>query len=633
MFDAVRNNRKIVQIFLALILVPFALVGVEAFIRNNSASDEAATVGDSKISRQEFLDALRQQQERAQAQFGGRIDPAVLDNPELRQAVMNSLVNQRVLRMAVAKGNLRLNDNQLAEFIAADPELQENGQFSKSKYEALVASQGKSREAFEAGLRQDIVFQQVMMPIANGALPGKTTNDQWLGIQLEEREVSEFVLKPEQYVGQAKVSADAVKAYYESNRKQFELPEQVRVEYLVLSLDAMAQAEQVSAEDVKKAYETTSGAALKQRESARQKAEQLLAEVRKDPKRFAELAKANSQDPGSKDNGGDLGFFPRGAMVKPFDDAVFKMKVGDISPIVESDFGFHIITLNEVRKGNAGEERRASHILLTKPAGAKSFESERKDIEANLKRQAAQSKFAKMSEDFSESVFTQADSLKPAADKYHLSVQQSGWISRAAPQGPFANPKLLEALFSEDALKNKRNTDAVEVAPGTLVAARVLEHKPAALQSLESVQGAIQKHLALEEAGKLAAKDGAEKVGRLVKGENLNLTWGTPRFLSRLQAGSMAPELARAMFGASVSKLPSFSGLEIPGGGYVLLRITKIKPYQAAQGDGANDGKVSAVRQQYSRLIAEQEFSAWLAAARARYEVKINKALIESKDK
>lgn len=630
MFDVVRNNQKLVQLFLALIMVPFALFGVDAFIRNTGSVDEAATVGGAKISRLEFQQALREQQDRAQAQFGGQLDPAMLDNPELRRAVLESLVNQKVFSLAAAKGNLHLNDNQLAEFIAADPELQEDGRFSQRKYDALVASRGKSRQAFEASLRQDIVFQQVMMPVANGVLPGKTASNQWLGIQLEEREVSELVLKPESYAAQVKIPAEAVKTFYEANRKQFETPEQVRVEYLVLSLDAISQAEQVSAEEVKKAYEATNGAAAKERDNARQKAEQVLAEVRKDPKRFAELAQKNSQDPGSKDKGGDLGFFGRGAMVKPFEDAVFKMKVGDISPVVESDFGFHVITLNEIRKGAGGEERRASHILISKPAGAKSFESERKEIEANLKRQAAQRKFAEMSEGFTNTVYEQADSLKPAADKYHLTVQQSGWISRAAPPPQFANAKLLSALFSDDAIKNKRNTDAIEVAPNTLLAARVVEHKAAAVQPLESVQGAIEKQLARIEGGKLAAKDGADKLERLKKGDSVSLAWGTPRSLSRLQAGTMAPELARAMFGTPADKLPSYAGLEIPGGGYVLLRITKVKPYQAGASD---DGRVATVSQQYARLLAEQEFGAWLAAARARYEVKINKSVLESKDK
>ncbi|MRR50781.1 MAG: peptidylprolyl isomerase [Rhodocyclaceae bacterium] len=630
MLEAVRNNRKIVQIFLVLITIPFALFGVDAFIRNAGSADEAATVGGATISRLEFQQALREQQERAQAQFGGRLDPAMLDNPELRRAVLESLVNQKVFSLAAAKANLRLSDNQLAEFIAADPELQEEGRFSPRKYDALVASRGKSRQAFEASLRQDIIFQQVMMPVANGVLPGKTASNQWLGIQLEERDVSELVLKPEVYVAQVKIPAEAVKTYYETNRKQFETPEQVRVEYLVLSLDAISQAEQVSADEVRKAYESANGSAVKEREAARQKAEQLLAEVRKDPKRFADLAQKNSQDPGSKDKGGDLGFFGRGAMVKPFEDAVFKMKVGDVGPIVESDFGFHIITLNEVRKGTGGEERRASHILLSKPAGAKSFESERKEIEANLKRQAAQRKFAEMSEGFTNTVYEQADSLKPAAEKFHLAVQQSGWISRVAPPPQFANAKLLSALFSDDAIKNKRNTDAIEVAPNTLLAARVVEHKEAALQPLESVKGAIEKQLARVEGGKLAAKDGADKLERLKKGESISVSWGTPRSLSRVQAGSMAPELARAMFGASADKLPTYAGLEIPGGGYMLLRITKVKPYQAGSSD---DGRVATVSQQYARLIAEQEFGAWLAAARARYEVKINKAMLENKDK
>jgi peptidyl-prolyl cis-trans isomerase D len=191
----------------------------------------------------------------------------------------------------------------------------------------------------------------------------------------------------------------------------------------------------------------------------------LLAQVRKDPKSFAQVAKANSQDPGSAANGGDLGYFGRDAMVKPFEEAVFKMKQGDISDVVESDFGFHIIELTGIKQPKVP-----------------SFEEMRPKLEADLKQQQAQRKFAEAAEAFSNAVYEQSESLKPVAEKFKLSIHKVENVTREpAPgaQGPLANKRFLEALFSADSLENKRNTDAVELAPSNLVAGRVLSYAPA----------------------------------------------------------------------------------------------------------------------------------------------------------
>jgi peptidyl-prolyl cis-trans isomerase D len=634
MFDVVRNNKKIIQLFLALITLPFAFWGVESYVRSSGGGNDVATVGGSGISQQEFGQALREQQERLRPMLGANANPAMLDTPELRRAVVDTLVNQRLLALQARQAKLSVNDAQLVQFITSVPQLQQNGKFSKERYEAVVAAQGMSKEAFEARLRQDLVMQQAMAAVTDAVLPGRTSAENWLAAQLEQREIAEVQLRPEQYAAQVKVGADAVAAYFEANKKKFESPEQVKVEFVVLSQDKMSDQITVPEEEIRKAYQTQ-GDRYKQPETrrashilitaaktapeaevkaAQAKAEGLLAQLKKAPGDFEKLARANSQDPGSAAKGGDLDWFGRGMMVKPFEDAVYALKEGQVSELVRSDFGFHIIKLTGVRAEQA-----------------RPFDAVKAEIGAELKRQAAAKKYAEAAEAFTNIVYEQSDSLKPAAEKFKLNVQQSDWVIRngsAVP--PFTNAKLMAALFSDDALKNKRNTEAIEVAPRTLVAARVVEHKPAAMPPLATVQPTIEKILVRQEAAKLAAKDGAARLARLEKGEGADLSWGPTRNVMRASAPQLSGEAVSAIFKAGVAKLPAYAGTQVPGGAYALYRIGAVKKFVAGQDEPP---AARALRQRYADLVAEQEMLAWIDTLKARHDVKINKAVLEAKEK
>ncbi|MBI4984950.1 MAG: SurA N-terminal domain-containing protein [Rhodocyclales bacterium] len=632
MFEYVRNNQRLVQVFLVLITLPFAFWGVESYVRNAGSGNDVADVGGSKVTAQEFQQTLREEQERLRPALGGR-DPALLESPEIRLNVLNGLVSQRLIRLHAGTSKLVVVDDQLAQFIASAPALQENGKFSPQRYEMLVASQGVSKEGFEARLRQDMVVQQALVPINAATIPGRTASERWVAALLEEREVAELALRPEAYLAQVKLAPEAVKNYYDMNRKPFETPELVRAEYVTLSQNALLAQIAVGDEDVKGYYEAhadqykvgderhashiliaaSKDAAAAEDKAARDKAEDVLAQVKKNPADFARLAKQYSQDPGSAAKGGDLGWFGRGMMVPPFENAVFALKGDEVSPVVRSDFGYHIIKLTGV-----------------KPVRQKPLDEVKNEIVSELKRQGAAKKYAEIAEGFTNTVYEQADSLKPAAEKYKLAVQTSDWIAKngqAAP--PFANPKLMTALFADDAIKNRRNTEAVEIAPNTLVAARVLEHKPAALQPLEAVAANIEKLLVRQEAAKLAAKDGEEKLARLVKGEKLDLAWSAPRTVARAAAANQAPEAVRAVFKADAAQLPAYAGTAHPGG-YVLYRISQVKPYLAGSEDSP---RAKSLRAQYRNIVAEEEFGGWLGTLKQRFPVDINKSMLDNKEK
>ena len=632
MFDAVRNNQRIVQIFLGLITLPFAFWGIDSYVRNSGAGSDVASVGDSKITAQQFDMALRERQEQMRQMMGAAFRPEMMNAPEARLAVLNSLIDERLLLIESSKNRLMTSDVVLRDVISKIPAVQEDGKFSMEKYERWLRSQGKSQPQFEAELRQEMTVRQLMGTIGNSSFVSQAQADTILRLQLEERQFGEVRISPEQFADKVKIEPDAVKKFYEDNKAQFEIAEQVKAEYVLLSLDAILSQIAVSNEEAKAWYDSHKDKYQQPEErrashilitaktdgekaAAKAKAEEVLKEVRKAPGKFAELAKQYSQDPGSAKSGGDLGYFGRGMMVKAFEDTVFKQKEGDISDVLESEFGFHIIKLTGV-----------------KPVKVRPYEEVRAEIEGDLKRQAAMRKFAESAEAFNNIVYEQSDSLQPAADKFKLKLLRSAWIKKnpdpreAAALGPLANEKVLSALFSEDALKNKRNTEAVEVAQNTLVAARVVEHVPASTKPFESVKSDIEKLLKSQEMAAMARKTGEERLEALKKGED-KLTWMPLKSASRMQLRDLPPAAGRVVFKADVQKLPAYAGASV-GGGYSLFKIVKVTAPEKLDEAGRK-----ALQGEYAGILAQEELSAFINALRGRYKIDINKSALESRER
>lgn len=635
MFDAVRNNKRIVQGFLALIALSFAFFGVDSYMRDGGAGADLAKVGDSKITAQQFEQAWRDQQDRMRQSLGPNYKPEAMNTPEARLAVLNSLVDQRMLLIEASKGRLAAGDDLLREIISKIPSLQENGQFSMARYEAALRGQGTTQQQFEAQLRQDLILQQLVGAVGDSGIVSNTSADAILRIQSEERQVAELRIAPEQFANKVKIDAASVQKYYDENKKQFELPEQAKAEYVVLSLDALLAQISVSDAEVKTWYEghkdryqqaeerrashilvmANADASAADKAKAKSKAEEVLEAVQKSPAKFAELARQNSQDPGSAEKGGDLGFFGRGMMVKAFEETVFSQKEGEVSGLVQSEFGYHIIKLTGIK---ASKQRSLDEV--------------RPEIEGELKRQAASRKFAEAAEAFTNTVYEQSDSLQPVVEKFKLKVQQSSWLPKnpnpqiVAALGPLGNEKVLTSLFSDDSLKNKRNTEAVEVAPNTLLAARVLEHKPAALKPFDSVKAEIEARLKAQEASALARQAGEARLAELQKGGEDKVGWALVKNVSRLQGRQVPPAAVQAIFKADVHKLPAYVGAEVGGGNYMLYKIMKV-----SQAESANENQRKVLQSEYGTIVAQEDFAAYLTALRARYKVEINKASLESK--
>ena len=298
-------------------------------------------------------------------------------------------------------------------------------------------------------------------------------------------------------------------------------------------------------------------------------------------------------------------------MVKAFEDTVFSLKDGETSDVVKSDFGYHVIRITGIKPG---KQRPLAEV--------------RAEIENELKRQAAMRKFAETAEAFNNTVYEQSDSLQPAADKFKLKVQKSGWLnkevdpSQAALLGPLANPKILKGLFSEDSIKHRRNTEAVEVAPNTLVAARVAEHHPAELRPFAEVKGEVEKILRSREAARLAREAGEARLAELRDGTDKQ-NWSPVRSVTRLQARQLPPQAIQALFKANVDNLPAYTSADL-GAGYVILKIVKVE-----RPEKIDEAMLKSLQQQFAEIVGQEDMSAYLSALRQRYKVEINKSAIE----
>ena len=638
MLDYLREGAqsKFAKVILALIIVPFALWGVDSYVHNSGDSGDVGKVAGQKISTQEFSQALRDNLDQLRTQYGNSVDAGIADNPEFRRSVMEALVNQRLLLNHVVHSGRAVSDKQLAERIAAIPAFQDNGQFSKTRYEGLLKSQGRTKVAFEAQLRQELMLQGYQQAVVGTTIIAQTTLDALIRASEQTREVSVVNYAPEEFTAQVKIDDTAIKNYYDAHKQEFTVPDQVRLEYVVLSTDELAAQLGVPEEEVKQYYAehpaqyqqaeerqashilitlaTTASEAEKK--AALAKAEDVARQAKADPGKFAALAEKYSQDTGSAGKGGDLGSFGHGMMVKPFEDAAFSMKKGEISAPVQSEFGYHIIKLTDI-----------------KPAKSKTLVEASPPIIAELKKQKAARKFAEAAEPFSNLVYEQSASLKPAADAFKLPLKQSPWISRRdSSVTELSNEKLLQAVFGDEVLKNKRNTEAVEVAPNTLVAARLLEFKPSQLKSLAEVSGDIKTRLAREEGAKLAVKQGKEqlaqtKLAQTSKATPLaNLKWSAPQQVSRQQPGSLGPAALEAAFKTNAKPLPAYVGVETPQGGYSVVRISKV-----TDGVPTDAEKKRIYAERLNNLAAQAEFAALIASLRESAEVTVNKDLLGKK--
>lgn len=627
MFDTIRNNSKILMGLLVLLIIPsFVLFGVDGYSNMRDRGAVVAKVGSFEITQQEW-DAVHQQEVDRIRASAPNLDAKLLGSDEARYASLERMVNDRLIAVAAEKQLLVTSDQRLANYLQQDPSIASlrgpDGKLDMDRYRQLAASQGMTPEMFEARVRRDLSNQQVLSSLQASAVASQRQTDNALQAYLQRREIQIQRFEPAAFAAKVQVSDADLEKFYQTHSERFRSPESADVEYLVLDAAALAKNIQLPEQDVKTYYEqnlqrlsgqeqrrarhilinASKDAPAADREKARAKADALLADLRKDPKAFAEMARKNSDDPGSAANGGDLDFFAKGAMVKSFEDAVFALKKGEISAVVESEFGFHIIQLTDI-----------------KAPVAPSLEAMRPQLEADLREQQAKRQFAELAETFSNSVYEQADTFKPVADKLKLSIQQAQGLVRSPTspaQGVMAHPKILEALFAEESISKRRNTAAIELGNNTLVSARIVNYRAAAVRPFADVKEAVRTQFMLEQAQALAKAEGQARLNEW-KAQPAQAQLGNAMVVSRDQAQGQPQALIEAALRADPAAMPALVGVDLGAQGYALVRVNKV----VAREEPNVQQQVQS-REQFARLLGNAEAAAYLAHLRAQFKVEI----------
>jgi peptidyl-prolyl cis-trans isomerase D len=587
MFDFIRTHNKAIQLLLFIFVLPgFFLFGIEGFNSMGEKSETVAVVAGKKIGKIEWDAAIKEDAERLR-QNAPSIDPKVFDSAEFKYASLEQLVKKNVLAIAAQKLHLGVSDQKLAAELLQNPTLaalrKPDGKIDEAKYRQLLAAQGLTPQGFEARVRIDLSVQQVQQNLAKSGMVPAGLADVALNAYFEKRDIQVLKFAPEDFAKKITPTEAEIEAFYKGNAALFQAAEKASIEYVVLDLESIKKTITLSDADVKKYFDENGdkqagteerkashiliaagkSATSDERLKAKNQAADLLAKIKKSPASFSELAKKNSQDPISAANGGDLGFFARGSMVKPFEDAVFSMQPKQLSEIVESDFGYHIILLTEIK---APKKR--------------SFAEVKPDIESELKKQMAQKKFAEAAEIFTNTVYEQSDSLKPVADKLKLEIQSAQNITRQAPQGVrgvLANNKFLSVLFSSDAIDKKRNTESVELGGNQLVAGRITGYTPAQTQPFAEVKARAQAILTQRMSLDLARKEGTMKLSELTAApDTAPAQMSSPIVVSRDVLQQQSPKLVEAVLRASSAKLPLWLGVDLGAEGYRVVRLNKV---------------------------------------------------------
>ncbi|MEP7102034.1 MAG: peptidylprolyl isomerase, partial [Burkholderiales bacterium] len=548
------------------------------------------------------------------------------DTPEMKRQSLDAVVRDRVMLAAADKLHLTVSNERLQRELLGVPQFKKpDGQFDFDAYKAFVESQGMSPASFEARMRQDMSLRQVAQVIAGSATAPLSATNAALDAMFQQREVQVQQFATKDSLTKVTPTDAEIESYYKdpANAAQFMAPEVESIEYVVLDLDTLKKGITVSEDELRKYYtqnekrytsaeerrashilvKVDSGASAEDRAKAKAKAEALLAEVKKNPASFADVARKNSDDPGSAEKGGDLDFFGRdGLAAKPLEDAAFALKPDEIGNLVTSDFGYHIVKLTAVRGGDK-----------------KPFEAVRAELENKIKTQLAQKKFSEAAVEFTNTVYEQPDSLKPVVDKLKLELRTAQGVKRApvaGASGALANPKFLDALFGTDAVRNKRNTEAIEVAPSTLVSGRVVKYEAAHQQPLADVKVQVRERVVVAQAAALTRKLGEARLAELRAAPASAMSEAAVT-LSRANARDLPALLVDAVLKAPTAALPAYLGVPLGDQGYAVVKIAKVLGRDPVTADSAR------AQSQYAQAWGDAESQAYYSALKSRFKVEI----------
>jgi peptidyl-prolyl cis-trans isomerase D len=622
MFESIRKNTRIMALLLGIVVVPaFVLVGVNGYTQYSERSEPVAEVGTATITRDQWEQAHQAEIQRIQ-RSAPNVDLKLLDSAPARYATLERLVQDLVLTTARDDKLLTVSDAQLAQALIQQPVIASlrgpDGQLDAQKYSDLLAAQGFTPASYEAGLRASLSTDLVTQVVTNTTITHPNVERPILQAFFERRTVSVKNFAPADFKAAQVVSDADVKAYYDKHPERFQAPEVVDVEYVVLDQSQIAASIKIDDAELKNYYEQNkqqfvaperrrvrhilieAGTGDAEQSAAKTRASALLEQIKAKPGLFAELAKKNSQDPGSAAQGGDLGWVERGAMVKPFEDAAFALKKDQVSDLVQTEFGWHILQVTGIESSQA-----------------KSFEAMRAELLADVQKSKARVRYAELAEKFSNMVYEQATSFEAVAQSMGLDVRRQSALTRAGAKGVLADPKVLRAIFDPDSLRGQRNIDAVEVNNAQMVSARVTRYEPAHTRPLADVAQQAKAMLIEERAAEAAWKAGDAELKRARSGEPIQAL-RKPTVVSRDAPGQLPAAVVRAVMALKADALPAWTGVNLGPDGYALIKLEKVEG--RAKVDAT---QVASESRQLTQAYANAETQAYVEHLRQTLKTKI----------
>ena len=631
MFDFVRTHQRLAQgLLLVLIMPAFVFFGISGYDRMFGDGDSVASVDGEPVPRAYFEQTYRQQVQQMQQMMGDNYDAAVFDNQATRMEVLENLITRQAMLADARRARITVTPGEIQKAILDQhADLRDaNGKFDIEGYKRLLAANGLTPAQYEAQMGQMLAVGAVERAVADSAMVPQTVVDGVFASQENRRVVRTLLVTPRDHEKGLEPTDEQLKAYYDAHASAFDLPESVDISYVALRRTDMLPKDVEPSEKELEAYyqkhrnqfndaderqashillKVPEGADDAARKKVKERAEALLAEAKANPDGFAELAKKNSEDPGSASQGGDLGFFERDTMVKPFADAAFALDRPGFTDVVESEYGYHVIKVTGVKGG--GEKPLAE----VKPELLKMWREEE-----------AARRYNAEAENLSNMVYEQADSLKPVAGRFGLNIEKAEGLPRkpaaGAQEGSVeANARLLDQLYAPEALEEHRNTTAIEIAPGVLVSARVDAHHPQHRQTFDEVKDTVKQRWVADEAARLAREAGEKQLAALKEaGKDAKAPAGLSEenTVSRAQPGRLQRDALQAAFGVPADQLPAWVGADLGHAGYQLIRVEKALPP-----DDAAKQRMDAYRGQLRQTLANAETQAWIAALKGSLKI------------
>jgi peptidyl-prolyl cis-trans isomerase D len=616
-------------VLLGILGIAFSFFGLNWYFQSDSRIF-AATVNGVDIPLGEHQRAYQLLRAQVQERLGGAYDPALINEAALKKSALEQLIRDQLLLQDAEAAGFAISPQLVAARIGAVQGFQEDGRFSKERYERALRLQGMNPTEFEWRLSREMLTQQIVNGIAGTAAPTATTADMAYQLQGQQRRFSHLTLPLARFTDQVEISDEDISAWYDSHLDAFMTPERVRVQYLELRAEDIEMPDDIDEEVLRQLYEDQPDRFITPEErqarhilislpadadddtvaAARAEAEAILQRL-DDGEDFGELARTESDDPGSASNGGDLGFFGRGLMTPEFELAVFELEKGGRSDIVRSPFGFHIIELTDIR-----------------PEVVRPFEEARAELVAEYQAEQRSEQFYDRSELLANLVFEQPDTLQAAADALELEVQTSDWLTREGGAGIGEYPQVAAMAFQAEILEGGANSEPVEISTEHLVVIRNLEHEPATARPLDDVREDVQQQLLDSRARELARVHGDELLARLrggtpfadiAAGEGLEVA---DSGLIDRQSQTAEPRLVQEAFllPAPATDSISATGITLASGDYVLLQLHEVKPGDTA---GLSDADRKRLRQEIGRIQGLSETAALVEDLRSRAVISI----------